>query len=569
MTSTTVWYDTRYRSDVREYYEAKNHGILRRYGPGPVVHWHTGILHEIPDPAAELPTLHEVLRRSQCDAIAYAGNVLRMHTNRYADVIDVGCGLGGGAIYWAHEFGARVRAVTISPGQIEFTNKFARDAGVSERVTTELCDGTAVPGMGRFDVAVALDSSCHMPRRELFSCMARILRPGGVFLMTDGFLEGTPHADAINAHWHMNMGGLSEYQAAASEAGLVSLCLDDLSQAAENFWALTQHITNKEISGADKDDIRAYLQQSLVIHKYFWSGHRDGTIRYRLLLFRKPSGRRDLRAESGLQESRAPQCSSVPGEASPQRPALVAPVAPDAVHCLVHELVSGALADDAARIALQALRADRAGPDGLLYRPMTFFCDASNEAQLVFETALQRCAAVYLLFCVGSLADDLMDGECDYLEAPSKLGPLSQYFFHIAAFRALLEGRCQHASMVRAINILIRCVSFGYSELLSTAWNARQYRGIMENIAGAQFGAYLAILWCGSPLAEKAERVGRAVGTAALVADDLRTAATRYTRLSCEDRVEIATWLRGLVDEIEAERLHCTREIVRAVRTTL
>ena len=46
------------------------------------------------------------------------------------EILDVGCGLGGGSIFWAQEFGARVTAVTCVPFHAGHVARFAVEAGV-------------------------------------------------------------------------------------------------------------------------------------------------------------------------------------------------------------------------------------------------------------------------------------------------------------------------------------------------------------------------------------------------------------------------------------------------------
>ena len=52
------------------------------------------------------------------------------------EILDVGCGLGGGSIFWAEEFGAQVTAVTCVPSHTEWVTRFAMEAGVSHRITS-------------------------------------------------------------------------------------------------------------------------------------------------------------------------------------------------------------------------------------------------------------------------------------------------------------------------------------------------------------------------------------------------------------------------------------------------
>src|ERR1700676_1468627 len=116
------------------FYEAKTDAILRRYGPGPRVHYHTGLLDEPPPSGASVHLLRHRLIDAQEHTLHYAASLWQAQSTLCGDVLDVGCGLGGGAIFWAQEFGAQVTAVTIAPSHLELVGDFAERAGVASRV---------------------------------------------------------------------------------------------------------------------------------------------------------------------------------------------------------------------------------------------------------------------------------------------------------------------------------------------------------------------------------------------------------------------------------------------------
>ena len=159
------------------YYEAKTQSILQRYGPGPRVHYHTGLIDDPPPSDASGHVLRRRLIDAQEQTLRHAAGAWQARTNLRGDVLDVGCGLGGGAIFWAQEFGANVTAVTIAPSHIKLVADFAAQAGVKSRVRPLLSDALAVPGEGCYDAAVAIDSSSSFPRGPWFDRLATVLRP--------------------------------------------------------------------------------------------------------------------------------------------------------------------------------------------------------------------------------------------------------------------------------------------------------------------------------------------------------------------------------------------------------
>ncbi len=171
------------------YYERKTREILRRYGPGPRVHYHTGLVDEPPRPGASAEFLRRQLRDAQERTLRYVAGAWRARSTLCGDILDVGCGLGGGAIFWAQEFGANVTAVTIAPSHIKLVAEFAAQAGVESRVRPLLSDALVVPGEGCYDAAVAIDSSSSFPRGPWFNRLATLLRPRGHVFIFDCFLE--------------------------------------------------------------------------------------------------------------------------------------------------------------------------------------------------------------------------------------------------------------------------------------------------------------------------------------------------------------------------------------------
>ena len=226
-------------AEIVAYSEPKTQDLLRRYGPGPRLHYHTGIADKAAPLDVSQPTLQKGIAAAQERLLHYAAQVWHAPSTLSGDVVDVGCGLGGGSIFWAQECGAQVTAVTCVPSHIEWVAHFAHQAGVANRVNPLLCDALEIPGENRFDAAVAVDSSCHMPREALFSRLASLLRPGGHVFLTDLFLVRPAYAELFNRHWHVQIGTMEEYRTAARQAGLHEESIDEISGRVEYFWTMT------------------------------------------------------------------------------------------------------------------------------------------------------------------------------------------------------------------------------------------------------------------------------------------------------------------------------------------
>jgi tocopherol O-methyltransferase len=274
--------------EIVAYYESKTQELLQRYGPGPRLHYHTGIVDEPGSLDISLSALRKYIVIAQERLLHHAAKVWQAQTTLRGDVVDVGCGFGGGALFWVQEFGAQVTAVTCVPSQAEWVARFATQAGVASRVRPLLCDALEIPGENCFDAAVAVDSCCHMPRKPLFRRIARLLRPGGHVFITDCFLVRPEYGELFNRHWHVRLGTIEEYLTAAREAGLRELSVEEISHRVEFFWAMTLALIKAEARGRKlTSQEAAKFTEALQTHSLVRQGLADGGYRYALMSFCK------------------------------------------------------------------------------------------------------------------------------------------------------------------------------------------------------------------------------------------------------------------------------------------
>jgi tocopherol O-methyltransferase len=275
--------------DVIAYYESKTRSILERYGPGPRVHYHTGLVDD-PGPLDSSSTeeLRHVLVAAQERMLYHAANLWDASSTLCGDVLDVGCGLGGGAIFWAQEFGARVTAVTCVASHVDWVGRFAAQAGVASQVRPLLCDALAVPGESCFDAAVAVDSSCHLSRKEWFRRLSSLLRPRGHAFIIDCFLARSEYEEPFNRYWQTRIGTIDEYFASARESGLRRELVEDISHRTGHFWTTTLALMQAEARerGANHAEA-ARLELSIRAHNLVRNGLTEGGLRYALMSFSK------------------------------------------------------------------------------------------------------------------------------------------------------------------------------------------------------------------------------------------------------------------------------------------
>jgi cyclopropane fatty-acyl-phospholipid synthase-like methyltransferase len=275
-------------SELRDFYENKTQSILRRYGPGPRVHYHTGLLDDEYAENANPDQLRELLVRSQENLLRYAAKLWQIDSLAGREILDVGCGLGGGSLFFAQEFAARVTALTIIPSHAELVRQFAAQAGVSELITPMIADATEVLGEHRFDAAIAIDSSSSFPRVPWFSRLAALLRPRRHVFIADCFLVDEQYREPFNSHWCAQIGTLNEYLEAAHAAGFHEESIEDVSIAAARFWSLSLSLMQSEERDLDAS-ASARMRASRRMHTMVRDGLANGGLRYLLLSIDDPT----------------------------------------------------------------------------------------------------------------------------------------------------------------------------------------------------------------------------------------------------------------------------------------
>lgn len=275
---------------VRGYYRGKTAAIIDRYGPGPRVHYHLGLFGSsrlVPGGTAEQVRAEIVAAQERL--LERAGEVWDAGTAFAGDLLDLGCGLGGGAIYWAQHFPVWVTAVTNVTEHAEVTRDLAAAAGVADRVHPLVADAAQLPSAEQHYVAaVAVESSCYMPRPLLFQQVAAMLVPGGVFGVAEAFLAKPAWRATFDDYWKTTIGTLPDYLRAAAQAGLALEQELDVTAETSEFWRFSiawarAKMAESAISTVDK----MRLARSVSWHHIFLQGWREGAYQHRILRFRK------------------------------------------------------------------------------------------------------------------------------------------------------------------------------------------------------------------------------------------------------------------------------------------
>lgn len=118
-------------------------------------------------------------------------------------VLDVGCGWGGTALYLNRKFNVEVLGITLSQEQLKVAQERAQKAGVSDKVRFELIDyrDLAERDAGKFDRIVSIGMFEHVGSahfKTFFRCAANLMTDEGVMLLhTIGRMGGPGTTDAF------------------------------------------------------------------------------------------------------------------------------------------------------------------------------------------------------------------------------------------------------------------------------------------------------------------------------------------------------------------------------------
>lgn len=173
----------------------------------------------------------EVLRRLDLE---------RDTTSRIADF---GCGLGASLRYCAKQYPmADLTGVTIVPWQVERGNALCSTENLSHRIAIIEADYTRTPfASNSLDGVFAIESGCYANgdgKLDLLREIHRVLKPGGKFVMSDGFLKhGKPLKgflkiayDKLCSSWALSeLGNIKEVERNLHVLGFKELNTEEIS----------------------------------------------------------------------------------------------------------------------------------------------------------------------------------------------------------------------------------------------------------------------------------------------------------------------------------------------------
>ena len=152
-------------------------------------------------------------------------------------VLEIGSGIGGGAMALASDFGARVIGLEVEAPLVDRARRYAEEAGLSDRIEFRLVEpGPLAADDNSVDVVYSSGVIIHIEdKAALFRDVLRVLKPGGVFAAYDWLKSPAPLSEAMHEWIRLeeltfHLDTLENYEAALAACGFENITTCDASQ---------------------------------------------------------------------------------------------------------------------------------------------------------------------------------------------------------------------------------------------------------------------------------------------------------------------------------------------------
>jgi ubiquinone/menaquinone biosynthesis C-methylase UbiE len=180
-------------------------------------------------------------------------------------VLDIGCGLGGPAMFVAREFGCAVTGIDLADVNVAQATARAQAQALQHRVSFQQGDATNLPlADASFDVVWGQDAWCHVPDKSvLISECARVLSDKGRVVFSDwietGVMTEERRAQVCDACASTNVQSYAGYIELLEQYGFTLTHDEDISDVfVQQYRNIMQRLAQIEAQMTEKYGAKIY-----------------------------------------------------------------------------------------------------------------------------------------------------------------------------------------------------------------------------------------------------------------------------------------------------------------------